>query len=44
MEDIVKAEVGDDTSIGEESSQQFALLLRVAQSNDRPLPMGGFTG
>ena len=44
MEDVVKAEVGDDTSVGDESSQQFALLLRVTQSNGRPLPVGGFTG
>ena len=44
MEDVVKAEVGDDTSIGDESSQQFALLLRVTQLNGRPLPVGGFTG
>ena len=40
----VKAEVGDDTSIGDESGQQFALLLRVTQWNGRPLPVGGFTG
>ena len=44
MEDMVKAEVGDDTSIGDESSQQFALLLRVTWSNGRPLLVGGFTG
>ena len=44
MEDVVKAEVGDDTSVGDKSSQQFALLLRVTQSNGRPLPVGGFTG
>ena len=29
MEDMMKAEVGDDTSVGDENSQQFALLLRV---------------
>ena len=44
MEDVVNAEVGDHTSVGDESSQQFALLLRVPQSNGRPLPVGGFTG
>ena len=44
MEELVKAEVGDDTSIGDESSQQFALLLKVTQSNGRPLSVGGFTG
>ena len=24
--------------------QSFVLLLRVTQSNDKPLPIGGFTG
>ena len=40
----VKAEVGVNTSIGDESSQQFALLLSGTESNGRPLPVGGFTG
>ena len=40
IQDIVKAEVGDNTSVGDESSQQFALLLRVTQLNGRPLPVG----
>ena len=31
----VRAEVGDDTSIGDKSSQQFALLLRGTLSNCR---------
>ena len=44
IEDVMKAEVGDDTSIGDESSQQYALLLRVTQSNGKPLPVGGFIG
>ena len=43
MEDM-KAEVGDDTSIGDESGQKFALLLRVTHLNVRPLPVGRFTG
>ena len=43
MEDVT-AEVGDDISVGDESSQQFALLLRLTQMNGRPLPEGGFTG
>ena len=43
MEDIVKTEVGEDTSMGDESGQPFALLLRVTQSNGKPLPIGGFT-
>ena len=33
IEVVVKAEVGDGTSIGYESTQQFALLFRVTQSN-----------
>ena len=36
--------MGADTSTGDESSQQFALILRVSQSNGKPLPVGGFTG
>ena len=41
VDDMVIAEVGDDTFVGDESSQQFALLLRVTQLNGRPLPVGG---
>ena len=44
MEDVVKTEVGEDTSMGDENDQPFALLLRVTQLNGRPLPIGGFTG
>ena len=44
MEDMVKTEVGEDTSLGDENSQPLALLLRVTHSNGRPLPIGGFTG
>ena len=44
MEDVVKTEVGDDTSTGDENGQSFALLFRVTQSNGRPLLIGGFTG
>ena len=40
----VKTEVGDDTFISDKSSQQFTLLLRVTQTNGRPLQVGGFTG
>ena len=29
--------------MGEKNDQPFALLLRVTQSNDKPLPVGGFT-
>ena len=34
----VRAEVADDSSIGDESGQQFVLLLRVTQPNSRPFP------
>ena len=44
MNDVVKNEVGEDTSVGDEINQPFALLLRVTQLNGRPLPVGGFTG
>ena len=44
MEDMVKTEMGEDTSLGDKNNQPFALLLRVTQSNGRPLPIGGFTG
>ena len=44
MEDVVKTEEGEDTSMGDENGQQFALLLGVTQPNGRPLPIGGFTG
>ena len=44
MEDVVKTEVGEDTSMGDENDQLFTLLLRVTQTNCKPLPIGGFTG
>ena len=46
MEDVVKVEVGDDTSVSNESIQQFALLLilRMTQLNGIPLQVGRFTG
>ena len=44
MEELVKTEVGEDTYMGDENEQPFALLLRVTQSNGKPLPIGGFTG
>ena len=44
MEDVVKTEVGEDTSVGEKNDQPFALLLRVMQLNGKPLHIGGFTG
>ena len=30
--------------MGEQSGQPFVLLLRVTQSNGKPLPIGRFTG
>ena len=30
--------------MGDQSGQPFVLLLRVMQSNGKPLPLGGFTG
>ena len=44
IEDVVKTEVGEATSMGDENGQWFALLLRLTQLNGRPLPIGGFTG
>ena len=44
MEDMMKVEVGNDTSVGEEPRQQFALLLWVTKSNGILLSVGGFTG
>ena len=44
MDEVVKTEVGEDTFVGDWNEQPFALLLRVTQSNGKPLPIGGFTG
>ena len=30
--------------MGEKNDLPFVLLLRVTQSNGKPLPIGGFTG
>ena len=43
MEDVVKTKVEEDTSMGYKDDQPFALLLRVTQSNGKPLPIGVFT-
>ena len=43
MEEVVKTEV-EVTFMGDENDLLFALLLRVTQSNGKPLPIGGFTG
>ena len=44
MNEMIKTEEGDDAFMGGQSRQPFVQLLRVTQSNGKPLPMGGFTG
>ena len=44
MNEMIKTEEGDDPFMGDQSRQPFVLLLRVTQSNGKPLPIGGFTG
>ena len=44
MDEVVKTKVGEDTFVGKQDEQSFALLLMVTQSNGKPLPIGGFTG
>ena len=44
MNEIIKTEEGDDLYVGDLSGQPFALLLRMTQSNGKPIPIGGFTG
>ena len=44
MEEVVKTEVGEDTFVGDQNEQPFALLLMVTQLNGKPLPIDGFTG
>ena len=41
---MIKTEEGDDPFTGSQNEQPFVLLLRVTQSNGKPLPIGGFTG
>ena len=36
MEEVIKTEVGEDTSMGDRNEQPFALLLRVTQLNGTP--------
>ena len=43
MNDVIKTEERDDPFWGDQSGQPF-VLLRVMQSNGKPLPTGGFTG
>ena len=42
--EMIKTEEGDNLYVGDQSGQQFVLLLRVTQSNGKPLPIGGFMG
>ena len=44
MDEVVKTKVGEDTFVEDQNEQPFALLLRVTQSNCKPLPIDGFTG
>ena len=44
MNEVIKTEDGDDPFVGDWNEQPFVLLLRVTQSNGKPLPIGGFTG
>ena len=44
MKEMIKTEEGDDPYMGDQCRQPFVLLLRLAQSNGKPLPIGGFTG
>ena len=44
MNEMIKIEEGDDPYVGDQNRQAFVLLLRVAQPNCKPLPIGWFTG
>ena len=44
MNEVIKTEDGDDPFMGDWSGQSFVLLLRVTQSNGKPLPIGECTG
>ena len=44
MNEMLKTEEGDDPYMEDQSRQPFVLLLRVTQSNGKPLPIGGITG
>ena len=43
MDEMLKTDVGSDPYMGDWSRQPFVLLLRVTQSNGKPLPIGEFT-
>ena len=44
MNEMIETEEGDDPFMGDQSRQPFVLLLRVTQSNGKPLPIGGLQG
>ena len=44
MNEMIKTEEGDDPFMGDWSRWLFVLLLRVTQSNGKPIPIGGITG
>ena len=44
MNEMLKTDKGSDPYMRDQSGQPFVLLLRVTQSNGKPLPIGGFTG
>ena len=44
MNEMVKAEDGEDSHTGDRNEQPFVLLLKVTQSSGKPLPICGFTG
>ena len=44
MDEVIKTEEGEDTFLGDQNVQPFALLLRVTQLSGKPLPIGGFMG
>ena len=44
MNEVIKTEEGGDTFMGDWNEQPFVLLLRMTQSNGKPLPIGRFTG
>ena len=43
MNEVINAKEGDDPFMVDWSGQPLVLLLRVMQSNGKPLPIGGFT-
>ena len=44
LSEMIKNEEGDHLYAGDWSGQPFVLLLKVTQSNGKPLTIGGFTG